>query len=120
MDEKDLEYFRKVLSDWLEDLVNHAGATVVGMLQLETGCADYLDRALAETDRSTMLRIRDRESMLIRKIRNSLADIENGDYGICEDCGAEIAMARLRARPITTHCIVCKTRQEMRERVAGY
>jgi DnaK suppressor protein len=120
MDERELEYLKNQLYEWLDDLLNHAGATIGGMLELETGCADYLDRALAETDRSTLLRICDRESMLINKIRNSLDDIENGDYGICEECGGEIAMARLMARPIAKHCIRCKTRQEMRERVAGF
>jgi DnaK suppressor protein len=57
--------------------------------------------------------------MLIKKIRNSLEDIENGEYGICVDCGTEITLARLKARPIARHCIQCKTKQEALEKIMG-
>ena len=65
------------------------------------------------------LRIRDRESMLIKKIRKSLEDIENGDYGICEDCGKDISTERLKARPVTSFCIRCKTKRETLEKLTG-
>ena len=81
--------------------------------------ADPLDRATVESDRSRTLRIRDRESMLIKKIRQSLADIENGEYGICEDCGEDISIERLKARPVTSLCIGCKTKRESLEKQAG-
>ena len=119
MDETELEYFKNLLTAWWEELKHSAGNTVEGLLNVEAISADYLDCATFESDRSTALRIRDRESMLIKKIRNSLEDIEDGEYGICEDCGTEITLARLKARPIARHCIKCKTKQEAWEKVMG-
>ena len=86
--------------------------TVEGLLKSEESPADPLDRASLESNRSTTLRIRDKESMLIKKIRKSLEDIENGDYGICEDCGEDISIERFKARPVTSFCIRCKTKRE--------
>jgi DnaK suppressor protein len=77
---------------------------------------DPLDRASFESEQGTMLRIRDRESKLIRKIQKSLENLENGSFGICEMCEKEIAIERLKARPMTTHCIQCKTKMEALER----
>ena len=119
MQEKELEYFKDLLTAWLEELRNSAGNTVEGLLDIEAISADYLDCASFESDRGTALRIRDRESMLINKILRSLEDIENGEYGICEDCGKEIAVARLKARPIARRCIQCKTKQEALEKMMG-
>ena len=119
MEETELAYFKDLLTAWLEELSHSAGNTVEGLLNFEAVSADYLDCASFESDRSTALRIRDRESMLINKIRQSLEDIENGEYGICEDCGGEIAIARLKARPIARRCITCKTKQEKWERILG-
>jgi DnaK suppressor protein len=119
MEEKELGYFKDILTAWLEELRHSAGNTVEGLLNVEANSADYLDCATFESDRSTTLRIRDRESMLINKIRNSLEDIENGEYGICEDCGREIAIERLKARPIARRCIKCKTKQETLEKMMG-
>ncbi|MGD9348373.1 MAG: RNA polymerase-binding protein DksA [Desulfobacterales bacterium] len=119
MEETDLQYFRDLLTAWLEELSRSAGNTVEGLLNFEAISADYLDCATFESDRSTALRIRDRESMLIKKIRQSLGDIENGEYGICEDCSREIAIERLKARPIARRCITCKTKQETLERILG-
>lgn len=119
MEEKELEYFKDILTSWLEELRHSAGSTVEGLLNVEAISADYLDCASFESDRSTALRIRDRESMLINKIRGSLEDIENGEYGICEECGREIAVERLKARPIARRCIRCKTKQEAVEKMMG-
>ena len=71
-----------------------------------------MDRATVESDRIWTLRIRDRESMLIKKIRQSLENIENGEYGICEDCGEDISIERLKARPrhIVLHTLQNQTR----------
>jgi DnaK suppressor protein len=57
--------------------------------------------------------------MLIKKIRKSLQDIEEGVYGTCESCGEDIAVERLKARPVTRHCIRCKTQIEAREKLTG-
>lgn len=119
MKEKDLKFFKQLLSQWLEDLLRHAGGTVSGLKENDENLPDPLDRAVFDSERNFNLRIRDRESMLIRKIRESLEDIEEGVYGICESCGEEIATARLKARPVTRHCIRCKTRIEAMERLTG-
>lgn len=119
MEETELAYFKDQLTVWLNELRHSAGMTVEGLLNVETFSADYVDCASFESDRSTALRIRDRESMLIKKIRQSLEDIENGEYGICEDCDRQIAIERLKARPIARRCIKCKTKQENLERIMG-
>ena len=81
--------------------------------------ADPADRATAESDRSFTLRIRDRERRLIRKIQSALQRIEDGSYGICEECGEEIGVPRLKARPVTRLCINCKAKQEEDETLRG-
>jgi DnaK suppressor protein len=119
MQEKDLEFFRNLLVQWMEELLDHADETVEELLDSQENLADPLDRATAESDRIRTLRIRDRESMLIKKIRQSLDDIESGDYGICEDCGEDISIERLKARPVTSLCIRCKTKRESQEKLTG-
>ena len=119
MEEKGLEFFKNLLIQWMEELLDHADQTVEGLLDSQENLADPLDRATAESDRIRTLRIRDRESKLIRKIRQSLEDIENGEYGICEDCGEDISIERLKARPVTSLCIGCKTKRESLEKQTG-
>ena len=119
MEEHELVYFKDFLTNWLEELRHSAGNTVEGLLNVEAISADFVDIASFENDRNTALRIRDRESMLIKKIRSSLEDIENGEYGICEDCGRKIAIERLKARPIAKRCIRCKTKQKSLEKMMG-
>jgi DnaK suppressor protein len=119
MEDKDLEFFRHLLTQWMEELLEHADDTVEGLLDSRENLADPLDRASAESDRTWTLRIRDRESMLIKKIRNSLEAIETEEYGICEDCGEEISIERLKARPVTSLCIRCKTKRESIEKLTG-
>lgn len=120
MEKKDLDYFKMLLNDQLEALLNYAGYTVKGLLDATDNMPDPLDRASFESDRSTLLRIRDRESYLIRKIKRALDRLEDGSFGICELCGKEIGIERLRVRPVTLHCIKCKTRMEELEKVSGY
>ena len=119
MKEKDLKIFRHLLTQWMEELLGHADDTVEGLLEAREQLPDTLDRASAESDRNWTLRIRDRESMLIKKIRNALAAIESEEYGICEDCGEDISINRLKARPVTSFCIDCKTKRESRESLTG-
>jgi DnaK suppressor protein len=115
MEEKDFQFFKNLLTTWLKELLDHADDTVGRFLKSEESLADPLDRASFESNRSTTLRIRDRERKLIKKIRKSLEDIENGDYGICED----ISIERLKARPVTSFCIGCKTKRETLEKLTG-
>ena len=119
MKEKDLEFFSHLLTQWMKELLDHADDTVEGLLEAREQLPDPLDRASAESDRSWTLRIRDRESMLLNKIRTALAAIESEEYGICEDCGEEISIERLKARPVTSFCIDCKTKRESRESLTG-
>ena len=80
---------------------------------------DPNDRATIESGRSFELRIRDRERKLLSKIDEAIARIDDGSYGICEDCDEEIGLKRLEARPVTTLCIDCKTIQETKEKSKG-
>jgi DnaK suppressor protein len=119
MEKNDLDYFKNLLTMWLDELINHADHTVESLLEIRENSSDFLDRASFESASSTALRIRDRESLLIKKICLSLEDIENGEYGICQDCGENISIARLKARPVTQYCIHCKTKRETYERSTG-
>jgi DnaK suppressor protein len=116
---KKLQNFRVLLDEKLAELLSEATKTVTGMTSYEETFADPTDRATLESDRNFTLRIRDRERKLIAKIKEALERIESGTYGICEMCGEEISEARLKARPVTTLCIDCKTRQETDEKVRG-
>jgi len=119
MKKKDKEYFKKLLTDWLEELLSQADSTVSGMTDPKENFPDPTDRASLEADRNFMLRIRDRESKLIKKIKQALERIENDTYGICETCGEEISIKRLKARPVTTQCIECKAKEEALEKALG-
>jgi DnaK suppressor protein len=119
MKEKDVKYFKGLLSRWLDELLSHADSTMSGLRESDESLPDPLDRAVFDSERNFTLRIRDRENMLIKKIRRSLEDIEEGVYGICESCGEDISVERLKARPVTRHCIRCKTQIEAREKLTG-
>ena len=119
MEQQDLDFFKDLLTHWLNELLGRAGNTVAGLRDSADHLSDPLDRAVLDAERGYTLRIRDRESVLIKKIRASLEDIEDGVYGICDTCGRNIAIERLKARPVARHCIRCKTRQEQRERLTG-
>ncbi|MDQ7782929.1 MAG: RNA polymerase-binding protein DksA [Desulfomonilaceae bacterium] len=119
MKKEDLEYFQGILQKHLDDLVKGAGRTVEEMTGSEGGAVfpDPTDRAAMESDRNFELRIRDRERKLINKIKKALEKIEDGSFGFCEICGEPIEFKRLEARPVTTHCIDCKTSAEEEEKI---
>ncbi len=112
-------FFKELLSNRLEELVQHGDETVSGMVNHKENFPDPTDRAALESDRNFMLRIRDRENKLIKKIRTALQKIEEGTFGICESCGEEISIQRLKARPVTSLCIDCKTTEEDKEKALG-
>ena len=116
MKKERLAYFEELLTNRLEGLLNEAEKTVTGMTNDKNTFPDPTDRANLETDRNFLLRIRDRERKLILKIKEALARIEDGTFGICEECGEEISEERLKARPMTTLCIECKTKAEAEEK----
>lgn len=109
-------HFRKILSEWKAELSQDIDRTVHTMQDEATVFADPNDRASQESDIALELRNRDRERKLIKKIDDTIAQIESGDYGYCESCGVEIGLKRLEARPTASLCIDCKTLDEMRER----
>ena len=119
MKKKDIEYFKDFLTKRLDELLSHADDTVSGMTAPKENFPDPTDRASLEADRNFMLRIRDRENKLIKKIKKGLDRIENNTFGICEKCGENIAPERLKARPVTTQCIECKTKEEVLEKALG-
>ena len=119
MKEKDIKFFEELLHERLEELLSHADETVSGMTEQKENFPDPTDRAALESDRNFMLRIRDREHKLIKKVKKALDRIENETFGICEKCGDDISMKRLKARPVTTQCIDCKTKEEAFEKALG-
>lgn len=115
--EKDrIEYFKTLLETRLQELLTEADSTVLDMTDSKEDFPDPTDRASHESDRNFVLRIRDRERKLILKIKEALARIEDGTFGICEECGDEIGEERLMVRPVTTLCIQCKTEAENKEK----
>jgi len=119
MNKKDLEFFKKHLTERLDQLLTHADGTVNVMTQSKDRFADPTDRASHEAGRNFELRIRDREYKLIKKIKKALDRIENNTYGICDTCEEEISIKRLKARPVTGQCIDCKKKEENLEKALG-
>lgn len=117
MKKKEIEFFRSFLNQRIAELRSEAGKTVETMDDDEN-FPDPSDRATLESNRNSMLRIRDRERKLIFKIEEALQRLDDGEYGICAECGEEIGIERLKARPVTTLCIDCKSSQEIAERKA--
>jgi DnaK suppressor protein len=119
MKKKDVKYFKELLTQRLDELLNQANDTVSDMHMPKGNFPDPTDRATYESDRNFELRIRDREYKLIKKVKTALERIEEGSFGICEKCGEEISVKRLKARPVTTLCIDCKTKEEALEKALG-
>ncbi|MFO7965687.1 MAG: RNA polymerase-binding protein DksA [Desulfobacterales bacterium] len=119
MKEKDIRFFKDLLTGQLEELVKGAGIAVSGIKESGNQFIDPLDRASFDEEQTMHLRIKSRESNLIRKIKASLERIEEGTYGICESCGKEIPLKRMMVRPVTNKCIECKIKEESYEKVAG-
>lgn len=119
MEQKDIEYFRTLLNNMLEEAQHKGDSTLEDLTDSNELFADPADRASAESDRAFTLRIRDRERRLIRKIQAAIQRLDEGTYGICEDCGEDISIPRLKARPVTKLCINCKARQEEGENIGA-
>ena len=119
MTKKKIEEFRKILNGKRDALVKEAVESMGGMTEVQDVYADMSDQASAEVERNFLLRIRDRERKLIKKIDSVIKRLDDGSYGICEICGDMIGEQRLKARPETTQCIECKTDMEEQERRAA-
>lgn len=116
---EDIEYFKDLLFQQLEELLARAEKTVAALIRNGELSADIVDQASSDIDRNYTLRICDRESQLIKKIKTALLKIEEGTFGICESCDEQIGIERLKARPVTAYCIRCKTQMEAFEKVSG-
>ncbi len=114
-----LEFFRNMLNQKINDLLGEAGKTVSEMISVKENFPDPNDRASLESDRNFELRIRDRERKLILKMREAIQRIDDGTFGVCESCSGPISEKRLMARPVTTFCIECKTKEEKLEKLKG-
>jgi len=117
MDPEKLEKFRALLNERLQELLVEAG--VGDLVKDKENLPDSIDLATEESNRDFRLRMKDRERKLIIKIRRALARMDEGEYGECVVCGEPIGDRRLEIRPVTTHCIDCKTEAETQERVRG-
>lgn len=116
MNPKHLEYFRRKLLAWKEELLQEAQETMDHLKEENLNEPDINDRASAETETAFELRTRDRYRKLLNKIDHALENIEKGDYGYCEETGEPIGIARLEARPVATLCLEAQERHEKYER----
>ncbi len=114
MCEEHIDFFRQSLLDWREQLLNNVSNN---NLHETNNYPDLTDRASFEEHFNLELREKERERKLLKKISQALVRINNLEYGYCEDCGAEIGLKRLEARPTATKCIECKTVSEIREKL---
>ena len=117
MNDRQLEYFRRKLLAWKQELLDQSAETLEVLQDSGRNVPDIADRASEETDRAIELRTRDRQRKLVSKIDAALRRIETGDYGYCEMTGEPISLRRLDARPIATMTLEAQEKHERRERV---
>ncbi|CUJ33425.1 DnaK suppressor protein [Cognatishimia activa] len=117
MNDRQIEYFRRKLIDWKEELLAGSRDTIEGLQDNTRNIPDIADRASEETDRALELRTRDRQRKLVAKIDSALRRIDEGEYGYCEVTGDPISLKRLDARPIATMSLEAQERHERREKV---
>ncbi|SHG33395.1 RNA polymerase-binding protein DksA [Cognatishimia maritima] len=117
MNDRQIEYFRRKLIDWKEELLAGSRDTITGLQGNTRNIPDIADRASEETDRALELRTRDRQRKLVAKIDSALRRIDEGEYGYCEVTGDPISLKRLDARPIATMTLEAQERHERREKV---
>ena len=118
MNPRQIEYFRRKLISWKEEILKEAQGTLAHLQTESLREPDVTDRASSETDWSIELRTRDRQRKLISKIDAALRRIEEGEYGYCEVTGEPISLARLEARPIATMTVEAQERHERNEKVS--
>ncbi|UTW54184.1 RNA polymerase-binding protein DksA [Kordiimonas sp. SCSIO 12610] len=117
MNANQLEYFRRKLEDWKDDILRESAETLQNLQEDNLREPDIADRASSETDWSVELRTRDRQRKLVSKIDSALRRIEEGEYGYCEVSGDPISLRRLDARPIATMTIEAQEAHERAEKV---
>jgi DnaK suppressor protein len=116
MNPQQVEYFRRKLLKWRQDLIDESQETINNLRGEVRDVGDEAERASRETENSLELRTRDRYRKLLGKIDQALARIEDGSYGFCEETGEEIGLPRLEARPIATLCLDAQERWELKQK----
>ena len=119
MNDKQLEFFRFKLQQLKDDLLSNAGETTEHLREDTSIVPDPADRATIEEEHALELRTRDRERKLLKKISQSLARIEAGDYGFCDETGEPIGLGRLIARPTATLSLEAQQRRELKQKMFG-
>lgn len=117
MNKRDLKTIHNKLNRWLDELSSNADCNLDGLKGTDEPLPDLVDRASSIIERSLSQNLCDRENLLITKIKRALEDISDGTYGICNRCGENIAIKRLKASPVARYCIDCKTEMETRKRL---
>ena len=119
MNEKQLDFFRAQLQKQKDDLLSNAGETTEHLREDTSIVPDPADRATIEEEHALELRTRDRERKLLKKIAQSLARLESGEYGYCDETGEPIGLARLLARPTATLSLEAQQRRELKQKMFG-
>jgi DnaK suppressor protein len=119
MNEKQLDFFRRRLQQQKDDLLSNAEDTTEHLREDTSIVPDPADRATIEEEHALELRTRDRERKLLKKIAQSLARLDSGDYGYCDETGEPIGLARLLARPTATLSLEAQQRREMKQKMFG-
>lgn len=119
MNENQKQHFRTILTKWRDQLRSEVDRTVVHMKNEAANFPDPVDRASQEEEFALELRARDRERKLIKKIEKTLIKLDDDEFGYCEQCGVEIGIKRLEARPTANLCVDCKALAEIKEKQLG-
>jgi DnaK suppressor protein len=119
MNDKQLEFFRARLQALKDDLLSNAGETTEHLREDTSIVPDPADRATIEEEHALELRTRDRERKLLKKISQSIARIDSGDYGFCDETGEPIGLGRLLARPTATLSLEAQQRRELKQKMFG-
>lgn len=118
MEQKTLEHFKEELLKQKQEILSDTSKTMnANLVVAGEELPDTIDRSSVETDRNFTLKLRDRERKLLKKIDDALSRIDNKTFGVCEECGEEIGVNRLKVRPVATLCIACKEEQEKKEKM---
>lgn len=118
MEQKTLEHFKEELLKQKQEILSDATKTMnENLVVAGEELPDTIDRSSVETERNFTLKLRDRERKLLKKIDDALSRIYNKTFGVCEECGEEIGVNRLKVRPVATLCIACKEEQEKKEKM---
>ena len=117
MNKRDLNQLKKRLEKELAELAAGKDCNLEGLDYSEGESPDLIDRAASVIDRSLSQNFCDRKNLRIHKVEQALEDLKDGLYGICQSCGDDIAIKRLKANPVARQCISCKTEMETRQRL---